>query len=294
MRTHRLAAAMAAAMTTFAGLGSAQALAAEDGPRLVVVDVAPPAPAPSLMDNFRLGMGFFQDPGTSTLFGSGNAAAFGFDYPIGRGLAISLDTFNLFKDYGAVSYFLSINPVQLRYRLGLPSPAPFLTPFATAGAGVSLMGLVGGQAGNGQFGLGLAASGGVGTMINDALTLELGVNGGRVAQIGYYGWQLRLGTTFQSLGNLNWLNRGKAAVARVAPRPIAGLVRDVAGNRLVLDLEAGTARQPGDEVLVYYKEEIEVKVARARIMSVEPSGEAIAEVLVATETIKPGYRIRAW
>jgi hypothetical protein len=293
MSRHRTIATLVALCSTLVG---APALAAEDSPRLLIVDVPPPAPGPSLFDNFRLGMASFQDRATSALFGGGNAAAFGFDYPIGGGLAIGVDSFNLYKDYGTVNYLLSINPVQLRYRLGLPTPASFLEPFATAGAGLSLMGLMGGPSGSGQFGMGPAASGGIGMSIHDAFTVELGVNGGKVAQIGYYGWQLRAGTTFQSLGDLKWLGLGKPAVARVAPRPAAlsGLVRDVAGNRLVLTLAPGTAHRPGDEVLVYYKEDIEVKVARAKLVTVEPNGGAIAEVVVATEAVKPGYRIRAW
>lgn len=264
---------------------------AVDAPQIVIVTSPPPPESP--LDNFRLGMGFFNDPGTSALVG-GQAAAFGFDWPLGHGLAVGLDTYNMYRSYGDTSYFMSVNPVQLKYRLGLPAPAPALAPFLTAGTGLSLMGLVGGQAGSGQVGLGLAGSGGVGAVVNETLTLELGAHGGQVASIGYYGWQLRLGTTFKSLGNLHWLTGRPQVAAGTAARPLAGKVQQVAGNRLVLDLEAAGPSRPGDEVLVYYQDEFVVKVARARLVSVERGGTAIAEVMVATEPVKPGYRVRAW
>lgn len=272
-------------------LAAPPALAEPEPPRLLVLDAAPPPPPESPLDNFRLGLGFFQDPGTTALMG-GQAAAFGFDLPVGHGLAFSLDTYAMYRDYGAVSYFMSVNPVLFKYRLGLPSPLAALAPFTTLGAGVSLMGLMGGEAGAGKVGLGLAGSGGVGTVIHDLVTLELGVNAGQVANIGYYGWQLRLGTTFKSLGNLNWLAARPSA--QPAAHPLRGKVREVAGNRLVLSLEAAGPARPGDEVLVYYHEDVTVKVARARLVSLRPEGTAIAEVLVATEPVKPGYRVRAW
>ena len=291
MRARSLALAALAACVITAGPAAAQEAPA--GP----IVVTPPPTAPGRIDNMRFGLAHFGQGGIQELFAGGQAVSLGLDYRLAEGLAIGWDTFNLYQDYGGAAYFLSINPVQLRYRMGLPwRENSVLAPFASVGGGATLMSLLGGPTGKPQLGLGFAASAGFGAIINDAFTVELGMLTGQVSQIPYSGWQLRMGTGFNSLGSLGAIAEGieRARLAVFGPAaPLTGQVRAVRGDRLTIAFEHGSGAI-GEALLVYYVDGITVKVAKATLVAVAADGAAVAQVEAATEPIKPGYRVRAW
>lgn len=174
------------------------ALAAEDPDRRFRIH-APGDPASAKgFDNLRFGLTQFLDPGIAGLFAERGAVMVGFDYHLGGGWAIGLDSQNLYKDWGEASYFLSVTPIQVKYRLGVPVGGTAFIPFATAGAGPTLMGLLGGGAP--QVGMGLGGTVGLGVMLQEAVAVEVTANLGQVGVVPYQGLQLRLGTAFGSLG----------------------------------------------------------------------------------------------
>lgn len=155
------------------------------------------------VDNLRFGLTSFQDAGTAQLFAGLHGISLGFDYNLGHGLAIGLDTVNLYKDFGGTSYFLSVNPLQLKYRCGLPiGHSSVLLPYASIGAGANFMGLFGDPDGAPRGGIGYSGSVAVGAQLAKAWTIEVGYGGGRVGQITDYGLQLRIGSSFEHLGSL--------------------------------------------------------------------------------------------
>ena len=151
-------------------------------------------------DNLRFGLTRFNDPGIAGLFAERGAIVLGFDYHLGAGWAVGLDSQNLYKDWGAASYFLSVTPVQAKYRVGVPIGGDAFIPFATAGAGPTVMALLGNGAP--RFGLGLGATVGVGLELQEALAVELTASAGQVGAIPYQGLELRLGTAFGTLGGM--------------------------------------------------------------------------------------------
>lgn len=162
---------------------------------------APGEPATAKgFDNLRFGLTQFLDPGIAGLFAERGAVMVGFDYHLGGGWAIGLDSQNLYKDWGEASYFLSVTPIQAKYRLGVPVGGSAFLPFATAGAGPTLMGLLGGGAP--RVGLGLGGTVGLGVMLQEAVAIEVTANLGQVGVVPYQGLQLRLGTAFGSLGGI--------------------------------------------------------------------------------------------
>lgn len=293
MRARCLALAALAACAITAGPAAAQEAPAPAGP----IVVTPPPAVPGRIDNMRFGLAHFGQGGIQELFAGGQAVSMGLDYRLAEGLAVGWDTFNLYQDYGGAAYFLSINPVQLRYRMGLPwRENSVLAPFAAVGGGVTLMSLLGGPTGKPQLGMGFSASGGLGAIINDSITVELGMLTGQVGQIPYAGWQLRMGTGFNGLGSLGAVAEGvgRVRLAVFGPAaPLTGQVRAVEGDRLTIAFEHG-AGAIGEALLVYYVDGITVKVAKATLVAVDPDGAAVARVEAATEPIKPGYRVRAW
>lgn len=151
-------------------------------------------------DNLRFGMTQFLDPGIAGLFADRGAVVLGFDYHLGGGWAIGLDSQNLYKDWGDASYFLSVTPIQAKYRLGVPLGDDAFIPFATAGLGPTVMAMLAG--GSPQVGMGLGGTLGVGVMLQEAVAIEVTANLGQVGAIPYQGLQLRLGTAFGSLGGI--------------------------------------------------------------------------------------------
>ncbi len=162
---------------------------------------APGEPASARgFDNLRFGLTQFIDPAIAGLFAERGAVVIGFDYHLGGGWALGLDSQNLYKDWGESSYFLSVTPIQAKYRLGVALGGDALIPFATAGAGPTLMTLLGG--GSPQIGLGLGGTIGVGVMLQEAVAIEVTANMGRVGAVPYQGLALRIGTAFGSLGGI--------------------------------------------------------------------------------------------
>lgn len=273
----------------------------------MVIIEPPPQPSfgwqlPAMpFDNVRLGLTQFQNSQVTRLFG-GPGVSLGLDVPVGSGLAVAFDSLNLRQDYDATHYWLSVNPVLLRYRLGLTDAQTF-RPFVTLGGGLAGMGLFG-DGTQARVGVGPAASGGLGLAWNNTLALELGAQAGQVSQIPYWGWQLRVGTGFGALDSLSrWLGPKPApAPAAQAPqrppvvsaRSLTGRVLDVNGDRLVIGYDQAPSEGIGDELLVYYQDGIVVKVAKARVESFTADGRAIARVLDNTEPIRKGYQVRGW
>lgn len=302
---------------------SAPALAAEPtsvaaAPPMVIIQPAEP-PAfgwrmPAMpFDNMRLGVAQLHNNSISRLFGGNGGLSVGLDVPLGQGLAIALDTMNLRKDYTAGQYWLSVNPVQLRYRMGLSADtAASVQPFVTLGAGLTAMGLFG-QGDLPRLGVGPAVSSGVGATLWDTVAIEAGVQGGQAAQIPYWGWMLRAGTGFGSLDRLaRWLPPQSAVAAvpqaptaarpSVPARSLIGRVVEVAGDRLTIAYAQAPTDGVGDDLLVYYQDGIApgasrsmvVKVARVRVVELLPDGRAVAQVVANTEPVRAGYEVRAW
>lgn len=256
------------------------------------------------VDNMRFGLTTFEDAGTAQLFAGLNGISAGFDYNLGSGLALGVDTVNLYKDFGSSSYWLSVNPIQLKYRFGLPLGSPgVLLPYTSLGAGLAVMGLWGSAAGTPRAGIGYSASVALGVLVQDAITIEAGYGGGRVGGVTDYGLQVRMGTAFDTLGELPfWRWRQPAAEVSGPPAPgggggaeaaPVGVVTGVVGDRLALQLPPSLHLKEDDDVLVFTDEGITIKIARARIETLESDGRATARVLQASEPIKPGYRVRA-
>ncbi|MDB5095831.1 MAG: hypothetical protein JWM80_252 [Cyanobacteria bacterium RYN_339] len=251
------------------------------------------------VDNLRFGLTQFQDAQTAALFAGRQGISLGCDYNIGSGFAVGLDSVALYKNFDGVGYFLSVNPVQLKYRAGLPfgNPAQML-PYVTVGAGATFMGMLADS--TPRFGMGYAGSAGLGMLINDGLTVELGYGGGRVGNVTDYGVQMRLGTAFDTLGDLPfWSWRANARAQAPAGgggggEALAGTVEGVIGDRLALQLPPNLPLPEGRDVLIYVEEGITIKVARARIETLGEQGRAVAVILQTMEPIKPGYRVRAW
>lgn len=283
----------------------APALAAETvvpPPMVIVGAVEPPAfgfRMPQLpIDNVRLGLTQLQGGGIPRLFGGGAGVSLGLDVPLTGGLALAFDSMHLRRDAGTSDYWLMVNPVQLRYRLGLGSPTAAIRPYLSAGAGLTAMGLFG-DGDRPKLGLGPAFSGGAGLMLPGGLALEGSLQGGQGGQVPYWGWAFRAGTTFGTVGR--W--PGAPAVAPVVQQPAApsvtvrgltGKVLEVAGTRLTIGYEQVPTEGVGDEVLVFYEDGITVKVARARVEALTADGRAIARVLVSTEPVRRGYLVRGW
>lgn len=305
MRFSLLAAlAMAAWPTT--------ALAAEPSvatPPLVIIQAAEPGAfgwrAPAMpFDNMRLGLAQLQNDAITRLFGGNGGFALGLDVPLRSGLAVAVDTMNLHKDYPSGPYWLSVNPVQLRYRLGLAGDtAASVQPFITLGAGLTAMGLFG-QGDRPRLGVGPAFSSGLGATLWNTVAVEAGVQGGQAAQIPYWGWMLRAGTTFAELDRLSrwWPTRAAQAVSAVSARDLSGRVVEVKGDRLTIAYDRAPTEGVGDELLVYYQDgiapgvprSIVVKVARVRIVALRADGRAIAQIVAHTEPVRPGYQVRGW
>jgi hypothetical protein len=276
-------------------------------PMVIIQPVEPPAfgwRMPAMpFDNMRLGVAQLHNHAISRLFGGNGGLSVGLDVPLGQGLAVAIDTMNLRKDYTAGQYWLSVNPVQLRYRMGLSADtAASVQPFVTLGAGLTAMGLFG-QSDLPRLGVGPAFSSGVGATLWDTVALEAGVQGGQAAQIPYWGWMLRAGTGFGSLDRLTrWLPAQVAAAPQppVASRPsvparsLTGRVVEVTGDRLTIAYPQAPTEGVGDDLLIFYQDGIVVKVARARVVELLPDGRAVAQVVANTEPVRPGYQVRAW
>jgi hypothetical protein len=253
------------------------------------------------IDNMRFGLSSFQDVATATLFAGTHGISAGFDYNIGRGLAIGVDSINLYRDIAGTGYFLSVNPVQVKYRFGLPFGDPaVLLPYGSVGAGLAFMGLLGAPDGLGHGGLGYSGSVAVGLMLNDNITFELGYGGGRVGGVTDYGLQTRFGTSFDTLGDLPFLP-WRPSTRRVAEgggggptltAAKAGFVEAVAGDQLNLRCPRTLQLAAGSDVQIYVDDGITLRIATARVESLGPDGSAVARVTQASEPIKVGYRFR--
>jgi hypothetical protein len=280
-----------------------------------MINIQPePAPAygwrlPAMpFDNVRLGLTQFQNRQVTRLF-DGPGVSLGLDVPLGAGLAVAFDSTNIRQDFDAAHYWLSVNPVLVRYRLALNEGRP-IRPFVTLGGGLAGMGLFG-DGPQPRLGLGPAASGGLGLAWNNTLALELGAQAGQVSQIPYWGWQLRVGTGFGALDSLSrWLPQAPAAHVkpaaptaptaalpappRVSARSLSGQVLEVTGDRVVVGYDQAPSEGVGEDLLVYYQDGIVVKVAKVRVETLTADGRAIARVLDSTEPIRKGYRVRGW
>lgn len=151
-------------------------------------------------DNLRFGMTQFQEASLAKLFASRGTINMGFDYHLWKGFAIGVDTQTVYRDAGAEAYFMNITPVHLKYRAGYGIPLTPAVPFVTAGVGPAIAGLLGGNELPSTFGVGLTGTLGVGLMLQDALAVELAVNMGGAGGVSYQGLQLKLGTSFGTLG----------------------------------------------------------------------------------------------
>lgn len=318
MKRLSMFAALAIAASPAPALADQPTEVAAAPPMVIIQPAEPPSfgwRMPAMpFDNMRLGVAQLHNNSISRLFGGNGGLSVGLDLPLGQGLAVALDTMNLRKDYTAGQYWLSVNPVQLRYRMGLSADtSASVQPFVTLGAGLTAMGLFG-QSDLPRIGVGPAFSTGVGATLWDTVALEAGVQGGQAAQIPYWGWLLRAGTGFGSLDRLTrWLPPQAAAAppapqAPVAVRPsvparsLTGRVVEVAGDRLTIAYAQIPTEGVGDDLLVYYQDGIApgeprgfvVKVARARLVELLPDGRAVAHVVANTEPVRPGYQVRAW
>lgn len=250
------------------------------------------APAsPDAVDNLRIGVAQFGTPAISQLFDGGRAISAGLDWPLRGGLAVAFDTYDLFGMRGvAANDVLSIDPLQLRYRFALPGGLNVSSqPYGTVGAGVGLVGVVGDGVPLPRVGIGPTGSLGVGMALPQGCTLELSLNAGEAGPVPYYGWQLRLGSGFNELGDIGALARWAFAV-----RSEDGVVRAVRGDRLQIALAPNAQLHVGDELAVEYRTWTTLRVAQARVLAVSSDGLAIARVLRETEMIKPGYQVHAW
>ncbi|HEY9722700.1 MAG TPA: hypothetical protein V6D47_11845 [Oscillatoriaceae cyanobacterium] len=247
--------------------------------------------SPDAVDNLRIGIAQFDTPALSRLFDGGRAISAGLDLPLSGGLAVSFDTYDLFGMRGAAANdVLSLDPLQLRYRFALPGGmSPITQPYASLGGGLGLMGVIGDALPLPRAGIGPVASASVGMELPQGFTVELSVNGGQSAQMPYYAWQLRLGSGFRDLGDLGALGRWA-----FAGRSEDGVVRAVRGDRLQIALAPNARLRVGDELAIEYHSWTEMRVAHVRVLAVSSDGVAIARVLRATETIKPGYQVHAW
>jgi hypothetical protein len=166
---------------------------------------------PVAVDNLRFGLTSFQDAATAALFAGRQGISLGCDLGLGGGWAVGVDAVALYKDFSGVGYFLMVDPVQLKYRFGLPLGNPaVLVPYASLGAGATFMGMLAEGAAKG--GIGYCGSAALGVQVARGLTFEVGYGGGRVGNITDYGLQMRIGTGFDTLGDLpfwSWRAHGE-------------------------------------------------------------------------------------
>ena len=163
--------------------------------------LAPDDPAAARgFDNLRFGLTQFTAPAIADLFAERGAIVLGFDYALAEGLAVGVETQNLFERSGDDASWLSVTPVQLKLRGGWPAMGRQLVPFATAGAGPTMVALVDGR--GPRTSLGLGATLGVGVMVQQAVAVEVTASLGQAGPLPYHGLQLRVGTAFGALAGV--------------------------------------------------------------------------------------------
>lgn len=249
-------------------------------------------PAQALESTLRLGMPYFLDPGVGGLFPAGQRVGGGAEWSLAGPWSVSLDTSLLHQAWGETRYTLSLTPVLFRYRQSFWDGSH--APFVSLGAGGAAMTLAGGSMGF-RVGMGPALAAGVGMPLPGGMLAQVELQQGAIQSIHYLGLAFSLGLRLGSLTPSRMRTSGPP-VAHKPPLPQGrflqvGKVSEIQGDRLrfaIDDLPYGV--RPGDTLLVYYQDDLPIKVAKIRVESLDPSGRmATGVVLAATEAIRRGY-----
>jgi len=271
----------------------------------VLAGVLLATPGHTMEATYRLGVPYFVDPGVGGLFPGGQRLGGGAEFTLSGPWSLSLDALWLHQDWGSTRYNLALTPLLFRHRLVLGHGDD--APFVSLGMGGAAMALLGGGEPL-KVGVGPAFAAGIGLPLGRTLLAQLELQQGAIHSIHYVGFGLSLGMRV-GVPEPSRLKTSqpqpKTQVAKTAPQPPlaakpplpqgqllkVGQIVQVTGTRVQVSLDDLPYRvQPGDVLVIYYPDRVPIKVAKIRLVTVEPDGRAASgDVLAATEAIRRGY-----